>query len=252
MRDGKGFRQATIGDGGAAMRPGDVITIIGNPGLGGGVVRNSVTVGALGGMHSIDNKTYYQLSASVNSGNSGGPAFDSLGRVIAMVTLKAGGKEGLAFGIPGAVLLDSLQREVSDDRLADLASRHDGVALAKRIVTVCAAYSSVYSKIFESLSSADGRLAQRLLFKFAGTALGSMDLEAIDRIVSEDDIAAVYANDAAPRELRDAIYATWQLHMKIRRQVIAGDLDGVENLGEDMGRLARHLTYLSGYVARAD
>jgi hypothetical protein len=48
----------------------------------------------------LNGQHYLQLSIAVNPGNSGGPVFDSAGRVIGVVTLKSTKTEAMAFSIP--------------------------------------------------------------------------------------------------------------------------------------------------------
>ena len=50
----------------------------------------------------VEGQRYIQLSAQVNPGNSGGPAFDAEGKVIGMATFKLVGLEieGVSFAIP--------------------------------------------------------------------------------------------------------------------------------------------------------
>ena len=89
---------------------GDDITVIGNPGLGDEIVlENAISRGVLSSKTVIDGQNFIQLSAAVNPGNSGGPVFDSTGRVIGVVTLKSTKAEALTFCIP----LEDLQAAVA-------------------------------------------------------------------------------------------------------------------------------------------
>lgn len=94
---------------------GEEITIIGNPGgLGGSVsLENAITRGVLSTEATFRGQRWYQLGASVNPGNSGGPVFDSLGRVVGIITLKAIREEGHSYCIPVDALTTALD-EVSD------------------------------------------------------------------------------------------------------------------------------------------
>jgi len=64
------------------------------------VLENSVTTGTLASKLSDESQELYQLSASVNKGNSGGPVFNSFGEVIGVVVGRAKDGEGIGFGIP--------------------------------------------------------------------------------------------------------------------------------------------------------
>ena len=48
----------------------------------------------------IDGKSYLQITAPVNPGNSGGPLFNMKGEVIGIINMKLNGSEGLNFAIP--------------------------------------------------------------------------------------------------------------------------------------------------------
>ncbi|MDC9701051.1 MAG: Do family serine endopeptidase [Alphaproteobacteria bacterium] len=88
---------------------GDWIVAVGNPfGLGG-----SVTVGVVSargrdiGAGPYDD--FIQIDASINRGNSGGPAFDLNGNVVGVNTAifsPSGGSVGIAFAIPADVVID--------------------------------------------------------------------------------------------------------------------------------------------------
>jgi serine protease Do len=80
---------------------GEDITVIGNPGLGEDVVlENAISRGVMSSKVDLEGQHYLQLSIAVNPGNSGGPVFDSTGRVIGVVTLKSTKTEAMAFCVP--------------------------------------------------------------------------------------------------------------------------------------------------------
>lgn len=86
-----------------ASRVGDWVVAVGNPfGLGG-----TVTVGVISGAgRNIGGSNYgdfLQIDAAVNTGNSGGPAFNTKGEVVGVNTAiysPNGGNVGIAFAIP--------------------------------------------------------------------------------------------------------------------------------------------------------
>jgi S1-C subfamily serine protease len=81
---------------------GQDITVIGNPGLGDGAItlETAVSRGVMSTKLRLDNLDFFQMSISVNGGNSGGPVFDSTGEVVGVVVAKAKKQEGMAFCIP--------------------------------------------------------------------------------------------------------------------------------------------------------
>jgi serine protease Do len=86
------------------------VTVIGNPGLGSEILTHTMTTGIVSSPgREIDGLNYIQTSAAVNPGNSGGPLFDSLGRVIGLVVLKAK-IEGTAFAVPSKDLREFLEK----------------------------------------------------------------------------------------------------------------------------------------------
>lgn len=83
------------------FRKGEDVLIIGSPGVGPGVlIENAVTRGLLSSRIELEGQRFYQLSAAVNPGNSGGPVLDARGCVIGVVTRKAAEQEALSFSIP--------------------------------------------------------------------------------------------------------------------------------------------------------
>ena len=88
-----------------AARPGDWIVAIGNPfGLGG-----TATTGIISARgRDIQNgpyDDYLQIDAPINRGNSGGPLFDTTGRVIGVNTAiysPTGGNVGIGFAVPAS------------------------------------------------------------------------------------------------------------------------------------------------------
>jgi serine protease Do len=99
----------------ANSRVGDWVMAVGNPfGLGGSVTTGIVS--ALGrdiGSGPYDD--FMQIDASINKGNSGGPAFNLSGEVIGVNTAiysPSGGSVGIGFAIPAAMtkdVIDSLK-----------------------------------------------------------------------------------------------------------------------------------------------
>lgn len=103
--DAENLPHVTIGDS-DEMRVGDEVYAVGNP-LG--ELEFSMTTGhvsALDRLISTDSNSesinMFQFDAAVNSGNSGGPVYNTRGEVIGVVTAKysSSGVEGLSFAIP--------------------------------------------------------------------------------------------------------------------------------------------------------
>lgn len=75
---------------------GDRVVAIGSP-LG---YTNSITSGLLSGMRNIYDNQYLQMSTPISPGNSGGPLFDSNGKVIGIITAQVMGGDSINLAIP--------------------------------------------------------------------------------------------------------------------------------------------------------
>lgn len=108
-------RTLTIADD-ASIEKGEEVLIIGSPGIGEGrVVANAVSKGTLGPYTEIDGKSYVEISASVNPGNSGGPVLDAYGHVVGVLVSRATRQEGIAFCIPARDLRAALEASAKGD-----------------------------------------------------------------------------------------------------------------------------------------
>ena len=103
--DASGLNAATVGNS-DDLQVGETVYAVGNP-LG--ELAYTMTTGSISALdRAITTESYavpvnmFQLDAAVNSGNSGGPVYNSLGQVVGIVTAKNGdsGVEGLGFAIP--------------------------------------------------------------------------------------------------------------------------------------------------------
>jgi serine protease Do len=100
-----------------SSRVGDWVVAVGNPfGLGG-----TVTVGVISGSgRNIGGSNYgdfLQIDAAVNTGNSGGPAFNTKGEVVGVNTAiysPNGGNVGIAFAIPAATVKGIVGQLIED------------------------------------------------------------------------------------------------------------------------------------------
>jgi serine protease Do len=86
-----------------ALKVGDWVMAVGNPfGLGGSVTAGIISARSRD-IHAGPFDDFLQVDASINQGNSGGPTFDTNGRVIGINTAIAsptGGSVGIGFAIP--------------------------------------------------------------------------------------------------------------------------------------------------------
>jgi len=126
------------------LRPGDSVTLMGNPSVEGGILmRNAICQGTLRSLVRIEGRDLYHIDANVNPGWSGGPVLDADGAVIAVVAMKAGDDAaeeirkamrklddqfraadaadastagGIAYGIPGSILAQLLEKDLAQDK----------------------------------------------------------------------------------------------------------------------------------------
>jgi serine protease Do len=103
---------AIFGDSDGA-RPGDWVVAIGNPfGLGGTVTTGIISARGRD-IQSGPYDDFLQIDAPINRGNSGGPLFDTSGRVIGVNTAifsPTGGNVGIGFAVPAAQAKSVIQQ----------------------------------------------------------------------------------------------------------------------------------------------
>ena len=95
---------------------GDSVTVIGNPGLGNEILTHTVTTGVISNVNrEFEGQKYFQTSAAVNSGNSGGPVFGPNGHVIGLVVLKAR-IDATAFAVPVSALRTFINQAIESSK----------------------------------------------------------------------------------------------------------------------------------------
>jgi len=143
----------------AGFRRGRDVIAIGSPGTGdSSVIENAVSRGLLSSEVTIGGTKYYQVSISVNPGNSGGPLIGLSGQVLGMITLKGATVEGIAYAIPAGRLREILQKEPRHGD-ALLAKKHDARVVATRIALLVGVglgrLDELVSNIFEGIDEHD-------------------------------------------------------------------------------------------------
>lgn len=90
--------------------PGSTVLAVGNPGVGGRILDQSVSEGIVSASaRNFRDLLYIQTTAAVNPGNSGGPLLNGDGEIVGVVTFKAFFQEGIAFALPSRYLRDFLE-----------------------------------------------------------------------------------------------------------------------------------------------
>ncbi len=101
-------------------KPGSSLWVIGSPQSED--LELSVSKGIVSGHRTMQGQRYLQTDAAISPGNSGGPMFDSQGRVAGIVNMKIvkTGVEGIAFGIPTEAVVGALDLQMGSKSAVDL------------------------------------------------------------------------------------------------------------------------------------
>lgn len=207
------------------FKSGKGITIIGCPGVGNLTLRNAVTTGVLSTESEVEKMPYFQLDASVNPGNSGGPVMDSRGQVVGVVTLKAN-QEKIAFCIPWQDFkqrLDALEREDPYKSAQTGQALHHLHVIVERAGISSAIYARVMAGFAAAMSDAAARgrppedgvnaarpIVDRILRRFAPLMLDA----------KHQAIGAKLVNDPhLPDDLRRQFGAVWRTYEEFRQSV---------------------------------
>ena len=189
----------------AEVPQGEDLVVIGSPSVRDGVSANAATFGRLSNELIWLDQPYYQIDATVNGGNSGGPVFNYKGEVVAVATAKVAGKEGLNMCVPWR----DVNRLVgaATDPAADAArasAEHDLSEVVAGLATMVAVYTFALELQTKSLDGGvkNGKSpAQRVLT--LRTALTPL-LEA-DRKEYFSRFEADYATAVSHRGLTEAM-----------------------------------------------
>ena len=128
-----------------AMNVGDTIYAVGNPY---GILEFTMTMGHVSALNrqiateeTEKSLNMFQIDAAVYSGNSGGPVYDSRGRVVGVVTAKyaSSGMEGIGFALPMSEVLPVVTELVDKGYVSGKASL--GLSFDNR-------YNTVYSRYY--------------------------------------------------------------------------------------------------------
>lgn len=201
------------------FRRGRDVIAIGSPGIGdSGVIENAVSRGLLSSETTIDGTKYYQVSISVNPGNSGGPLIGLSGQVLGMITLKGATVEGIAYAIPARRLLEVVQKEsVHTDVL--LQKKHDARVVATRVALLVGfglgRLDELVSNIFEGIDEhdLDAQEAFEMAIKMDSNDDHSM-AEALEQITIPV-VASVVSTGVPDERSCERIQEFWELYREI-------------------------------------
>ena len=137
--------------------PGEEVIVIGSPGLGGGrPIPNAINQGILSTKLNDGGHTLYQLGASVNPGNSGGPVFNSTGKVVGVATARGKGVEALAFSIPAGDVKRAVHvvAEQAQDKTQQATSRHRAAVAFHKLDALCSHYGAALDQCVAGMIAA--------------------------------------------------------------------------------------------------
>jgi S1-C subfamily serine protease len=226
------------------FRKGEDVTVIGNPGAGEELIlENAISRGVMSTRTTIEGMRYYQLGIAVNPGNSGGPVFDSYGRVIGVVSRKSGAQEALAFSIPLEDVNLAIEKAVTypQDAVDRARSQHRLVLAVKQLGAGGALYS-VGSVIHRRVplggagakaagsyyDSAVARLEKQTLPKLRAEVDRVRDDPLVDRAVREkvsqlaanlDQLKSLYRDNKPDQERNDRFSGLKDTHKKLLTDV---------------------------------
>ncbi len=205
------------------FKSGRKITIIGCPGVGEKQLENAVSTGVLSTETEVANQKYYQLGASVNPGNSGGPVFNAKGHIIGVVTLKAG-QEQISYCIPWKELCDGITKmeKHKDKERAEHRSDHRLHACFQRAKMAGGVYLSGMRLNLGAIQEAERRrLSEADLVRQAKAAFdGSFPApirSAIDEL--EKVMPQVQSDENVMKPVRDKMAEMWTNFKEIKNSV---------------------------------
>ena len=192
--EGTDLPAVTLGDS-TALNVGDHVLAIGNP-LG------ELTFSMSGGMVSSVNRAInvggtpfnmIQTDASINSGNSGGPLFNSYGEVVGIVSAKysSSGVEGLGFAIPMNDVVAMIQDIMTNGYITN--KPYMGITPGSMNEQMAAQYRYDVSTGVFIYSVEEGSAADR-----AGLKMGDVILKVDDNVIKTvEDLTSVKKQYAA-------------------------------------------------------
>lgn len=202
----------TLAPSNARFRRGQDLVAIGCPGIdGAGALQNAVSRGILSTELVYGGQKWVQIDMAINSGNSGGPVINSAGHAVGVATLKASGKDGLAFCVPAAdvrLALASLGGQPAL-RSAEVASLHRA--------RVCCLYVARVGSVYLLGMDLYAESAQRALAE--GRPVAEQVKRVADKIEPDlETIRTRFVGDIVPimRQVTADTNIPWQARSQIR------------------------------------
>jgi S1-C subfamily serine protease len=203
------------------FKGGQRVTVIGNPSVGELILRNAVSSGLMSSETELRGKDYYQLSISVNPGNSGGPVFDSKGLVIGIVTLKASQQEGIALCIPAQDILKGLAAmdKLTPEARAEMTSRHRVAAVFQMLVFGSKTYAAGIAACAAAMTAAMQRGVPPHLFIAGVKPQIEKKLKELDEMLEglPEILKDLESQSLVPEEARRPMADLWNMCQEMKR-----------------------------------
>lgn len=180
----------------AEVITGEEVIAIGSP-LG---FTNTVTDGLISGKKTIGSQSYFLISVPVSPGNSGGPLFDSNGKVIGLVTAKLIGGENLNLALPIDQIKPLLTKELTSQTLTEITRKTEGE-----------------SQSIDGFTAYLQRKYGTLSYDKYVIHLSNIELEVINsRVIGATFIldSASYADWLAVKSLNSDVLSKWMMDIK--------------------------------------
>ncbi len=164
----------------------------------------------------LDGHRFYQLGASINAGNSGGPVLGPDGNVIGVVTAKAANAEALGFCIPVEDVISALHvvNSMAPRELDKAETAHSARVVFLRLLVSGVFYrteldtcTSSMNASIDSGGTAEDGLRNVLKECKAKAAVVSGNLESDVR----PELSRVIKNDLVPENVRRDLLELWAI-----------------------------------------
>jgi S1-C subfamily serine protease len=193
----------------ASINVGQEVVAIGSPGVGGAILRNSVTRGIVSAFRGPNDNghVYIQTDAPINPGNSGGPLINRWGHVIGVNTVKVvgAGYSGLNFAISSNDVLQMLERRFSYRATRGVPSQAHNEEVRLAAVDQRPVLTGTPMKNADILQLREAGLSDELLIAKIKTTPASYNLDTEDLIalkkakISESVIGAMIDAQGRPK-----------------------------------------------------
>jgi len=227
---------------------GERVVVIGSPATpDGNVVENSITAGEMNASVTKDNLKWYQISAAINGGNSGGPVFNSHAEVIGIATWTYLNKQAMNYAVPYSDIIKGIDRAVARDQRERevVAAEHDATMVFVRLgktATVCGIGMSMYADVRENARKAGAALPAAVAREQPRITRGAVAAirENLDKTFLNEYKPRVFTNKSLAAPTKQRLESLWQLFGEMTQWLDKpADAGFDDKAAECLGRLKR-------------